>query len=89
MDRVLWPVEIRTEGSVAIWSGRLLHWLLTGLAFVVIALSIVVSGVFLLGEDLDSSMWSGSVGWLSAIGSLAGVALFCVGRSLRFMLARE
>ena len=45
--------------------------------------------VFLLGEDLDGSVWSGSVGWLSAIGSLAGVALLGVGRSLRFVLARE
>lgn len=89
MERIVWPVEIRTEGSFAIWSGRLLHWVLTGLAIVVIALSIIVSGAFLLGEDLDSSTWSGSVGWLSAIGSLAGVALFCVGRSLRFILARE
>ena len=89
MERIVWPVEIRTEGSVAIWCGRVLHWLLTALAFVVIALSAVTAGIFLLGADWDDSLWSGSVGWMSAMSSLAAFAVFWSGRLLRFILARE
>lgn len=89
MGGVVWPVEIRAEGSIAIWCGRVLHWLLTALAFVVVALSAVTAGVFLLGTDWDDSFWAGSSGWMLAISSLAGFAVFWIGRLLRFMLARE
>jgi len=88
MGGVVWPVEIHTQGSVAIWCGRVLHWLLTALAFGVVALS-VTAGVFLPGAGWDDSFWSGSIGWMSAISSLVGVAVFWFGRLLRFMLARE
>jgi hypothetical protein len=89
MGGVVWPVEIRTEGSAANWCGRVLHWLLTALAFAVLALSAVTAGTVLLGADWDDGLWPGSAGWMSAMSSLAGVAVFWFGRLLRFMLARE
>jgi hypothetical protein len=78
----LWPRQVTLEEielTIAVRLGRFLHW--AAVAFV---------GVFWLGEFIGIAFgyWSSSPFIIGAI-ILAGVAIFLLGRGLRYVFANE
>jgi len=78
----LWPTKkslIEIETTIAIRLGRMLHWA-----------ALVSVGVLWLGEFIGIvfGYWSSSQFVLGAI-LLGGIALFLLGRGLRYVFANE
>lgn len=89
MSRLLWPVEFQTRGSARVWLGRAFHWTLTLLAICLFGFTVATSGMLLAGGASDYSLWPDMAGILSLAGSVIGLSIFFLGRTLRFVIARE
>ena len=89
MTRIFWPTELQTRQSRWVLLGRVMHWTLTVIALSLLALTVAVSGALLEAGQGEGGIWRDPAVLLSFTGSLAGIGVFLLGRTLRFVFARE
>lgn len=89
MTRIFWPTELQTRQSRWILLGRVMHWTLTAIALSLLALTVAVSGALLEAGPGEGGIWGDPAVRLSFTGSLLGIGVFLLGRTLRFVFARE
>lgn len=89
MEAWVWPVEFRSKASPRVLLGRLFHWALVALAIGVIAGGVIASSLVLSGDDAPLGLVAIDAGQMVSFVSFCGISLFFLGRSLRYVIARE
>ena len=89
MGRIFWPTEFQTRRSGWILIGRIAHWSLTAVALCLVGLTVVISAMLIEASQDEGGLWRDPAVLVTFVGSIGGIGVYLLGRTLRFALARE
>lgn len=89
MGSLVWPVSTYRDAGPRIWIGRVIHWALTAGAGFIVAIGVWVSASVLSEIETTHEMWPDDAVEFTVLCALLALVCLCVGRSLRYLVARE